>query len=221
MDSSHLSLSALRRALQQPLPGRPAQLSMAVRPRPGDLPDLPNPCPREAAVLILLYIRHGQLVLPLTLRTETLQMHRGQISLPGGASEPQDQNLTHTALRETCEELGIPEDEVEVLGALSPLYVPPSRFCVHPHVGHLSAAPVLRPDPQEVARVIEAPLEQLLQPETRQEEVRWREGQRFQVPMYVIGGNKVWGATAMILGEFVAVLKNPQDPLRGATEREG
>ena len=81
MNACRPFFSDLRRALQEPLPGRPAQLSMAVRPRPGDLPALPRPCPREAAVLVLLYVRDAQLVLPLTQRTENLQMHRGQISV--------------------------------------------------------------------------------------------------------------------------------------------
>jgi 8-oxo-dGTP pyrophosphatase MutT (NUDIX family) len=156
----------------------------------------------------LLYVRDGQLVLPLTQRTETVKMHRGQISLPGGEREGQDRDLTHTALRETSEELGIPEDQVSVLGALTPLYVPPSRFCVYPYVGMLCEAPVLCADPHEVAGVIEAPVGQLLEPDTRQEEIHWREGQRFDVPAYMIGAHRVWGATAMILGEFVAVLRS-------------
>lgn len=200
----------IRVALKQPLPGRTAQMHMAVRPRPGDRPDLPDPCPREAAVLLLLYQRQDHLVLPLTLRTETVEMHRGQISLPGGAREPQDRDFAQTALRETCEELGIPETAVEVLGPLSPLYVPPSRFCVYPFVGYAEHAPELLPDGSEVAEVIEAGLTDLLDPSITRMEPHWRDGQRFEVPIYCLGEHKVWGATAMILAEFLWVVRTVQ-----------
>jgi 8-oxo-dGTP pyrophosphatase MutT (NUDIX family) len=204
------SLEMIRFALLQPLPGRAAQMQMAVRPRPGDRPDLPDPCPREAAVLLLLYQRQGPLVLPLTRRTETVEMHRGQISLPGGAREPQDRDFAQTALRETCEELGIPETAVEVLGPLSPLYIPPSRFCVYPFVGYAESAPQLHPDGGEVAEVIEAGLAHLLDPSIRQVEPHWRDGQRFEIPVYRLGQHRVWGATAMILAEFLSIVRTVQ-----------
>lgn len=218
MRESRLNLETVRHALRKPLPGREAQLAMAVRPRPGDVAQLPEPCPREAAVLLLLYARHGQWVLPLTRRTDSLDMHRGQISLPGGARETQDQDFVATARRETCEELGIPGDDVEMLGALTPLYVPPSRFCVYPHVGCLTNPPTLRPDPHEVASVLEVSLQQLLDPRTRREEVHWRGNQRFEVPVYQIGSHQIWGATAMILSEFVSVLGDALAAVRPPAE---
>jgi len=207
-----ITLQTVRTALQLPLPGRAAQLTMAVRPRPGDRPDLPDPCPNEGAVLLLLYERQDLLVLPLTRRTQTVETHKGQVSLPGGAREPQDHSFAETALRETCEELGIPEATVEVLGALTPLYIPPSRFCVYPYVGHASHVYPLRPDPNEVAEVIEVPLEHLLDPTTRQVEIHFRDEERFQVPIYQVASQKVWGATAMILAEFLALLSAAQAP---------
>jgi 8-oxo-dGTP pyrophosphatase MutT (NUDIX family) len=212
MDHQNLDVQMVRAALQRPLLGRAAQLEMAVRPRPGDRPDLPNPCPREAAVLMLLYPRQGELVLPLTQRTDTVEMHRGQVSLPGGAREPQDRDFAQTALRETCEELGIPEGAVQLLGALSPLYIPPSQFCVYPYVGYVSTPPLLHPDPAEVAAVIEMPLRNLLEPDTRQVEVHWRNRQRFEVPIYRVAEQRVWGATAMMLAELVALLRAVQAP---------
>jgi 8-oxo-dGTP pyrophosphatase MutT (NUDIX family) len=210
MEQRSATLDTIRTALQRPLPGRAAQMEMAVRPRPGDRPDLPDPCPREAAVLLLLYRRQNRLVLPLTLRTETVAMHRGQISLPGGAREPRDRDFAQTALRETCEELGIPELAVQVLGTLSPLYVPPSRFCVYPFIGYAEHAPKLHPDSSEVAEVIEAGLTDLLDPNTRHVEPHWRDDQRFQVPVYRLGKHKVWGATAMILAEFLWMVRTVQ-----------
>ena len=197
----------VRAALQLPLPGRGAQMSMAVRPRPGDRPDLPDPCPREAGVLILLYERDGRLLLPLTRRTLTVEMHSGQISLPGGAREPQDHSFEQTALRETREELGIPNAAISVLGPLTPLYIPPSQFCVYPYVGRTPGAFPLSPDPDEVAEVIEVSLDHLLEPATRQENTHLRDGKRYDVPLYVVASHRVWGATAMILAEFLALLR--------------
>jgi 8-oxo-dGTP pyrophosphatase MutT (NUDIX family) len=161
---------------------------------------------------VLLYEREGRLVMALTRRTEIVETHKGQVSLPGGSREPQDHSFAQTALRETCEELGIAEEAVEVLGSLTPLYIPPSRFCVYPYVGFASHPFPLRPDPNEVAEVIEVPLEHLLDPSTRQVETHLRDAQSFQIPVYQLANQRVWGATAMILAEFLALLSAVQDP---------
>jgi 8-oxo-dGTP pyrophosphatase MutT (NUDIX family) len=205
-----VTIETVRAAMQLPLPGRAAQQTMAVRPRPGDRPDLPNPCPREGAVLVLLYEQEGNLVLPLTYRTETVELHKGQISLPGGAREPQDESFADTAVRETSEELGIPREAIELLGTLTPLYIPVSRFCVYPYVGYATQPFDLHFDPNEVLRVIEVPVELLLDPSTRQIETHFRDNQRFEVPVYAIASYKVWGATAMILAEFLALVRMAQ-----------
>lgn len=202
-----ITVRTIRAALQLPLPGRAAQQTMAVRPRPGDRSDLPQPCPHEGAVLLLVYRRQGDLVLPLTRRTDKLEMHKGQISLPGGAREPQDGNFVQTALRETREELGIPARAIEVLGSLTPLFIPVSSFCVYPYVGYARRAFSLRPDANEVAEAIEMSVERLLDPATRQVEIHLRDNQRFEVPTYRVGDHRVWGATAMILAEFLALLR--------------
>ncbi len=158
-------------------------------------------------MLVLLYPRHDGLVIPLIQRTENVELHKGQVSLPGGAREPQDGGFSDTALRETREELGIPEHAIEVLRALTPLFIPVSRFCVYPYVGCSPHAFPMHSDPNEVAEVIEAPLEHLLDPTTRTVEAHVRDGQQFQVPVYQVGHAKVWGATAMILAEFLALVR--------------
>lgn len=210
MTETGITIQTVRVAMQLPLPGRAAQLTMAVRPRPGDRSDLPKPCPREGAVLVLLYEQHGNLFLPLTQRTETVELHKGQISLPGGAREPADKTLIDTALRETNEELGIPREAIELLGALTPLYIPVSSFCVYPYVGYAKEAFALQLDPKEVQQVIEVPLGLLLDVSIRQIETHFRDNQKFEVPVYRIASHKVWGATAMILAEFLTLLRLAQ-----------
>lgn len=194
----------LRRALAEPLPGLSAQLTMAPRPRVTQ--PRPGHSPRRGGVLVLLYRRGGQWWFPLTLRTDTVMDHRGQVSLPGGAWEPDDAHLKQTALRETEEELGVPQSRLNVLGRLTPLYIPPSDFCIHPFVAVASARPAFRPDPREVAAVLEAPLSLLLDGAARGEEERLLHDVPVRVPFYRIGSHQVWGATAMVLAELAACL---------------
>ena len=206
------TLNDVRRALSRPLPGLRAHLKMAPQPRPGwdPNPSLPPDC-REGGVLILLYPRSDHLCLVLTRRTETVRQHKGQISLPGGAREA-GEPLLQTALRETCEELGVPRDNLEVLGRLSPLYTPPSNYCIHPFVAYRPTAPTFHPDPIEVAEVLEVPLARLLDPSIRRVE-RWPDPHfdtHRLVPLFDLSGQVVWGATAMILSELVTLLEVEQ-----------
>ncbi len=110
------------------------------------------------------------------------------------------------ALREAWEELRIPPAALEVIGELSPLYIPHSGFCVHPVVACAPERPAFLPYADEVAEVIEVSLAHLLNPLTRNEEVWWIRGQPVRVPFYAIGSHKVWGATAMVLAELLALL---------------
>lgn len=202
------SLAAIRQALARPLPGQVAQIRMSTQPRLGLKVRPPGHQPRQGGVLILLYLRDGHLHFPLTRRTETLEDHKGQISLPGGAREG-DEPLEWTALRETHEELGVDPQSMEVLGALTPLYVFPSDYCISPYVAARPARPTFVPDPVEVAEVLEVSALSLLDPAIRREEEWMLHGITTRVPLYQIGGHKVWGATAMVLSEFAAVLGGP------------
>ena len=207
---AELTLDDVRRALARPRPGLDAHLKMAPEPRPGWDPDfsLPPDC-REGGVLILLYPRTDRLHFVLTRRTETVRSHKGQISLPGGKRE-EGESLVETALRETCEELGVPPDGTEVIGRLSALYTPPSNYCIHPFVAHRPVRTTFHPDPIEVAEVLEVPLTTLLDPAIRKVEL-WS-APRFdsprRVPFFDVNGQVVWGATAMILSELVTLLEN-------------
>ncbi len=197
----------LRTALCRPLPGLPVQLSMSPQPRPGTerILDPALDC-RRAGVLVLVYPRGNEPCLVLTRRTDAVENHRGQISFPGGSLDAGEDALA-AALREGWEELAIPPAQVEVIGALSPLYIPPSGFCVYPTVALARSRPDFSPNPQEVAEIIEVPLALLLAPTTRQEEWWEIRGATVRVPFYAVGPHKVWGATAMILCELLWLLQ--------------
>lgn len=197
-------IEQLRRALRGPLPGVTAQQRMApllraLEPEPGLAPCI-------AAVLAPLYVGPEGLSLLFTLRPQTLSRHAGQVSFPGGRRDLGDADYTATALRETEEELGIAPQCVEVLGGLTPLYIQPSHTQVYPLVGWLPQLPALRPNAREVAKVLEAPVSRLLDPETRGE-FHWEHaGQAQCAPCYRIYGLSIWGATAMMVSELLTLL---------------
>jgi 8-oxo-dGTP pyrophosphatase MutT (NUDIX family) len=199
-----LTIERIRAAMRGSLPGLQAQLTVAPRPRLFSPP--PGIKPRLAGVLLLLYPIHGVLHLVLTVRTPDLNHHSGQISLPGGGWEEGDASLQETALREAREEIGIVTDGLELLGSLTTLYVPPSHNIVHPFVAYASQRPTFHPDPKEVSELLEIPLHLLLDPATRREEDWIWRGAPLHVPFYAVGEHKVWGATAIILAEFLALL---------------
>jgi 8-oxo-dGTP pyrophosphatase MutT (NUDIX family) len=169
-----------------------------------------NPPPgvqaRQAGVLALLFPGDDGLQLVLTRRTETLRGHSGQISFPGGRRDPEDASFTATALRETCEELGVC-DGITIIGTMTHLYIPPSNFEVFPTVGFISAPPVFNPNPAEVAEVITFPLDWLLNEHIKGLEERQIQGMTMQIAFYLIAGHKVWGATAIMLSELEGRLR--------------
>jgi 8-oxo-dGTP pyrophosphatase MutT (NUDIX family) len=133
--------------------------------------------------------------------------HKGQISLPGGAVDPDDQSIAHTALREACEEVGVCGDTMRLLGSLTPIYIPPSDFCVQPYVAYLPHPPQFFPQPEEVAEIFEVPLPYLLDEKNKVVEEWFLDEEVKLVPFFNVFGNKVWGATAVVLSEFVAILE--------------
>lgn len=157
---------------------------------------------RQAGVMVLVYPEPEGLHIVLTLRTDSLRGHSGQISFPGGRRDPDDVSFTATALRETCEELGLCDLDITVIGTLTPIYIPPSNFEVFPTVGALPLPPVFHPNPAEVAEVFTFPIDNLLDPRYKSSEAWVFQGTRVQIPFYQVGQHKVWGATAIMLSEL-------------------
>lgn len=201
------TVARLRARLQGPLPGHDAHLTMAPSHRLDEvtLTVARKKC-REAAVLVLLYPLAGQPAVVLTARPPSMREHAGQVAFPGGRRE-EGETFRQTALREANEEVGLDPAQAEVLGALTPLYIPPSRFCVHPFVAICRTPPALFPMEAEVACVLHVPLPRLFDPQHRGRG-RWMvRGERCDVPFFEVEGFQVWGATAMMLAELLEVVK--------------
>lgn len=209
-----VTIEQIKQALTNPLPGLMGQMKMAPQPPDGgpNRWDTPANC-REAGVLLLFYPRSSgehrypaELHLALTRRTEYPGVHSGQISLPGGRREA-GEPLPETALRETHEEIGVLPESLELLGHLSPLYTPPSNFCIYPFIAYSPTYPAFQISAKEVAELVETPFRLLLNPAIRKEEL-WhfqQYGPR-RVPFFDVFGHRVWGATAMILSELLTLL---------------
>lgn len=196
----------LRARLALPLPGPRAQLKFAPRPARRDWrPDDQPRTARQAAALVLLYPGEHGPSFPLTVRRDDLPHHPGQVSLPGGGLDP-DEDPAAGALREAHEEIGISVRDVRIVGALSSLWVVVSNFLVRPYVGVTASRPEFRAHPAEVAELIEAPVTALRSPGHIGHEQRVRDGVLVRYPYFDIEGHHVWGATAMILGELSEIL---------------
>ena len=176
---------------------------------PGSRQRFPQPDEpaRQAGVLVLLYPLMDELHVVLTRRTDTLRGHSGQISFPGGKRDPHDRSLVDTARRETCEELGICADDLDIIGSLSTVYIPPSNFEVYPSVAMLPDVPHFSPNPAEVAEVFSVPLAALLDHSFKASEYRDFQGTSYLIPYYALNGHKVWGATAIMLSELEGRLR--------------
>lgn len=208
-------VSTLRRLLQQALseelPKSEGQASMAPRPRTGWKPDvLPEEC-RDAAALLLLYPKDNESHVVLTIRTQQLPTHQGQVSLPGGGVH-RGESLVDAALREAQEEVGVDPEKLHVLGMLSPLHIPVSGFILHTVVAVSAKRLFVRPQAGEVERILEVPLMALCGTERIRVETWMHEGHAYRVPFFWVEHAKVWGATAMVLSEFLHLIGFPPSP---------
>lgn len=157
---------------------------------------------REAAVLMAFRPQEdGSLRLVFTKRHDDLPSHAGQISFPGGASDPGDADHVATALREAQEELAIPPGRVEVIGALEPMSTFVSDFAVYPIAGVVPSDVEFVPNPGEVDTVFEVGLAELIEKREKRE-IR-RSGMTFTTEAYETDGGLIWGVTGYILGRLI------------------
>jgi len=195
----------LSQRLEKKLPGVSSQNIMLITPQNSVKYFIPPDNIVLSAVLILLFPIREDIHFFLTKRTDTVQYHKGQISLPGGAKE-EGEELVGTALRETDEEIGISSDSIQIIGQLTPLLVPVTGFQIHPFIGFSEHKPETATDPMEVESVFSVSIHSLVHQKTHQLEERTLRGHLYQVPYYYLNNKKVWGATSMILSEFKTVL---------------
>lgn len=183
---------------------------MAPQPRIGWDPEHPPEKLRDAAALVLVYPFNEVPHVLLTVRGAGLRQHTGQVSLPGGGVD-EDESIESAALREASEEVGVPPAAVRLLGRLTPLHIPVSGYILHPVVGLIEQRPMFRREEWEVARILEVPIDLLRDPATIARRSRTRAfGGRIveiDVPYFDVDGEQVWGATAMILAEFLAMVE--------------
>ena len=149
------------------------------------------------------------------MRSHALPTHPGQVSLPGGAVE-EGETLDAAALREAHEEIALDPREVRVVAPLTPLHIPVSGFALHPIVGVSDRRPALRAADGEVARILEVPVADLANPALVRRLTDVRDGREYQVPAFAVAGERVWGATAMVLAELLWVIGCAPDPWRAA-----
>lgn len=196
----------LNQRLELPLPGKAQQFRMAHLSRIAEMPMRSDV--RNAAVLILLYeqMQSWHLVL---IRRKTIEgdVHAGQISFPGGRARKHE-TLEEAALRESYEEIGSPSEMLRVIGQLTNLHIPVSNHLVFPFVAYLSDYRGWTAQESEVDMILEVPIKTLLKDETRViASIQLKDGLVLpNVPCYEIEGHLIWGATAMILSEFIAIL---------------
>jgi 8-oxo-dGTP pyrophosphatase MutT (NUDIX family) len=162
-------------------------------------------------VLAPLYEHDGEVHMVFTRRAQHLRSHRGEVSFPGGGHDPGDDDLVATALRESWEETALDPGSVEVIGELDHLTTVTSRSFIVPYVGVLPDRPTLRPNPDEVEAILHVPLRELLDPEAFRAE-RWGlPGLNRPVYFFEVPGDTIWGATAAMLVNLLAIVTGTAD----------
>ena len=212
-EKAQVFISELSERLKSDLPASAAHQKVMAHRKP--IKDLGEELKsaRQSAVLIFLYPHQYQWHTVFIQRTNYKGVHSGQIAFPGGKYELDDPSLEYTALREAEEEVAIPADRVNTVGKISSLYVPPSNFLINPYIGYDLERPIFRPEPSEVADIIEMPLEMLIGDHRLQDQqVKLGDGSIIRVKGFPIGDRLIWGATAMILKEFADIVEELRSP---------
>ncbi len=200
-------IEKLKYQLKQELPGEEAQQIMIPSLR---LHKNTNEPPIKSSVLILLYPFNNDIYTVLTKRAKYNGIHSSQISFPGGKYENIDKSLTNTALRETQEEIGITPDLINIIGQISPIYIPVSNYIAQPFIGYTTVKPNFKIDNFEVKSIINVKISELQQIKNKQVGNFKVKNKNIEAPFYNADGYRVWGATAMVLSEFLKIVKQVQ-----------
>ena len=200
-------IEALRQRLQDELPGEESHSRMLPKNR---REGKHTSFPKKAGVLILLFPEEKDIKTVVIKRAIDNSPHSGQIALPGGRHENQDIDITHTALRESWEEIGILPEEVNVLGALTHIYIPVSNYEVVPVLGFIKEKPAFILNKNEVEEIIEISISELTGKEVYQNTCLKKEDHKeVWVPCLQIKKSPpIWGATAMILSELIDLIND-------------
>lgn len=205
-----LSKDVVKHALNLPLPGEEAHREVMTYNRmTAAEARAQSPIPRESAVMMLLYEKAETLHTVFVQRPDYQGVHSGQIGFPGGKRETFDDNLLLTAMRETYEEVGVEVKPHEVIGQLSELYIPPSKFLVQPFVAWLDTAPSFVPDDREVKELLEEPVLPFLEDSALVKKSIFLPVYNVTIesPAYEVRGRTLWGATAMMMREWTLSIR--------------
>ena len=198
---------ALKESIASGLPGKEAQMIMAPTFRGvKSIHYKTDKIPRLAGVMVLMYPDELSASFVLMKRNEYPGVHSGQISFPGGKKEDDDDDLIQTALRETEEEIGIDRKQVELIGSLTEVYIPPSNFHVLPSLGWMPERPEFSPDKTEVQELLEVNIHHFLDDSIIANTKVNVRGLEREVPAFILDEKIVWGATAIMLSEFRVLL---------------
>jgi len=207
----NFSLEILKQKFELPLPGVNSHLGMASNHYVEELKNRKYPIlnAQKSAVIILFFHDDNVLKMIVIRRSVYVGVHSGQIAFPGGRYEEEDREVKVTALREIEEEIGIPEEKIEIIGRLSDIYVPPSNFLISVFVGYLAEKPVYKIDEREVNEVIEIPFEDFFKQDVIKHKDFYINSIKTisEAPYFDVTNAEIWGATAMVISELLDVLK--------------
>ncbi len=213
MDNFQDFLNNLYHSLGNTLPGEEAHLKMAPYKRKNAQTILQSEIePRIASVLLLLHHHNQNVNFTLIKRPDYNGTHGGQVSFPGGKLEMHE-TVKEAAIRETEEEIGIPKNEINILGELTQVYIPPSNFLITPFIGFIDTPPTYTPDQREVDFVFDVSLSDLLNEQNVKTKKipmskHGKEKLYINAPYFELNNQTVWGATALVLSEFKELIRS-------------
>lgn len=196
----------LEQCFKQPLPAKKAHIEMLPETKIPHLALKDEKTAEQSSVLIMFYHKNNDIYTLFIKRSTYDGVHSGQIAFPGGKSEPGDKDLAETAIREAKEEIGIDTDNVIIKGKLSEVYISPSNNIVTPFAGIYKGQPQFNPNSIEVNKLIEVSITEVLNKKNKSKaQVKAADGRIYDAPCFRFKNHIIWGATAMMLNEFIVL----------------